>query len=112
MYDHEIDLIKYETIYDDLGNPENKEIKQTILCRVAEVGSTEFYQAKATDLKPAIKFIVKQFEYSGEKIVRFDGQDYRVMRTYTEVSRGKVYRQIALKFDEVELTCEKVVGDE
>lgn len=108
---HEIELIKQETTYDELGNPVNIETKQKVLCRVAEVGSNEFYNAQVADLKPELKFIVKQFEYSGERKVRFDGKVYRVIRTYTEVSRGKVYRRIALKFDEIELTCERVIGD-
>lgn len=111
MYNHEVELIKYQTSYDDLGNPVNIEEKQKVLCRLAEVGSNEFYNAQVADLKPELKFIIKRFEYNKEKKVEFEGQHYRVIRTYYNNSKNESYRQNAIKFDEIELTCERVLAD-
>ncbi len=33
-------------------------------------------------LKPEIKFIIHEFEYEGEKEVKFEGERYEVLRTY------------------------------
>lgn len=111
MYNYTVNLIKNETTYDELGNPINMGTKQKVLCHLAEVGFNEFYNAQVADLKPEIKFIIKRFEYSGEKKIEFEGKIYQVIRTYYEASQGQTHRKNALKFDEIELTCERVVGD-
>ncbi len=108
-YDHELVLISETIIEDDIGNQIPEEKRTKVLCKVASIGSSEFYNAAVSDLKPDIKFIIHSFEYSGEKAVEFEEQKYKVIRTYKgdNVDRS----DNALKFEEIELTCEKVIGN-
>lgn len=106
-YDHELTLIRREYPLDEYGLPQTDEdgnqivteIETVILCGLKSVGRTEFYNAAATGLKPELVFIVHGYEYSGESAIEFAGNRYRVIRTY------------APGFEEMELTCEKVIAD-
>lgn len=76
-------LIKTEQITDDYGDPVITESSRQVFCRVASIGTKEFYQASATGLKPEIKFILADYlEYQGEKLVQYGGETYHVLRTY------------------------------
>lgn len=109
MYNHELTLINYEVGEDEIGNEIKIPIEKTILCKIKDIGSTEFYNAQVNDLKPARKFIIHTFEYNGEKQVIFEGTKYKVIRTYVgdTVDRS----DNALSDEEIELTCEKVIGN-
>lgn len=98
-YDHELMLISQSTTEDEIGNQIPVETETAILCGLKSVGRSEFYNAAATGLRPEMVFVVHGYEYSGQQIVKFDGVRYRVIRTY------------AINFEEVELTCEKVIAD-
>lgn len=111
-YSHELTLISTTITYDDLFQEIITEVKDTVLCRLLSVGGTEFYNAQVRGLKPEIKFIIHAFEYAGQKMVEFQGQKYRVIRTYEEDSMlsNTKYKNI-LKHEELELTCERVGAD-
>lgn len=110
MYNHELTLIGYEKTEDDIGNEVLEEVKETVLCRITDIGQSEFYNANVSDLRPDIKFIIKEFEYKGQKEVIFNEVKYKVIRTYyTGIESGN-RRTNTLKFDEIELTCERVIG--
>ncbi len=47
-----------------------------------DVGYSEFYAADAAGYKTEIKFFVHTEEYSGQRIARYDGRRYKVLRTY------------------------------
>lgn len=98
-YDHELILISEETTYDEIGNPVVIETRRPVLCNVNSIGGREFYEAAAQGLKPEIEFVVHRYEYNGEQKVEFEGEKYTVIRTY------------ATGFEEIELTCEKDVGN-
>lgn len=110
MYNHEVTLIGYETTKDDIGNTVKIPIKTTVLCRVDSIGQSEFYNANVSGLKPELKIIIKVFEYNGEKDVLYEGTEYKVIRTYHKGEEDPAKRIKQLKFDEIELTCEKVIG--
>lgn len=99
-YDHELGLITIEYIQDELGNqiPVFPEPVTFALCKLMSVGRTEFYNAAATGLKPELVFVIHGYEYNDQKQVYFEGIRYNVIRTY------------ATGFEEVELTCERVIG--
>ena len=99
MYNHELTLISYEVREDEIGNETKVEVKEKILCKISSVGSDEFYKAAVVGLKPELKFIVHAFEYDGQREVEFEGNKYKITRTFQGDSR---YR--TLKFDEIELT--------
>jgi len=111
-YDNELTLVKETYSYDelgqlttdDIGNPIVNEAKVNILCGVKSIGRTEFYNAAANGLKPEYIFVVHQYEYNGETYVEFSKdsslkQRYKVIKTYDK------------NFEELELTCEKVLGN-
>lgn len=106
-YDHELTLIQQtypkdendHPLTDEYGNQVVVDTETVILCGLKSVNRTEFYNAAVTGLKPELVFVVHGYEYSGQAKVKFEDQKYRVIRTY------------APNFEEVELTCEKVVAD-
>lgn len=100
-YDHELILITPGgVIEDEIGNQIPVDPVETpIYCGVKSIGRTEFYNAAVTGLRPEIIFVVHAYEYDSQKLVRFDGVGYRVMRTYQTGT------------EELELTCEKVAAD-
>lgn len=109
MYNHELTLVLYKYIKDDIGNNIKEEIKTDVLCRVQGISSNEFYNSATIKLKPEIKFIMHNFEYLGQKEVIYNNQKYVVVRTYKprEVMGNN---KTGLEFDEIELTCERMVG--
>lgn len=112
MYNHELTLIKHIKDTDEIGNEVITTTERQVLCKLKDIGSTEFYDAQVTGLKPEIKFIIHSFEYQGEKEVIFEGERYQVMRTYQIHQKRRTYGdEINLAGEEIELTCEKVVGN-
>lgn len=98
-YDHELILIKQDYIQDDIGNQIPIEHETVVLCGLKSVARNEFYNAALASMKPEIVFVIHGFEYNGETKVKFESVTYKVLRTYS------------VDFEEIELTCEKVVGD-
>ena len=98
-YDHELTLIGYETGYDDIGQEIETSLERKILCGIKSIGRNEFYAAAQAGLKPSITFAIHGYEYNGEQKVEFEGEKYKVIRTYMK------------DFEEMELVCEKVIGN-
>lgn len=101
MWCNELTLIQEHTItYDDIGNPIISEpVESIIFCEVNSITRSEFYNASMAGLKPSIVFKVHSFEYNDETKIKFDNKNYKVMRTYSKNT------------EELELICEKVVGN-
>ena len=54
-----------------------------VFCSVRSIGMKEFYQASSTDFHPEVKFILADYlDYHGEPMAIYDGQLYRILRTY------------------------------
>lgn len=109
VYDKELALIGYEVSRDEIGNEIKTSVKKNILCRTADIGSAEFYDAKINGLKPEIKFTIHGFEYNGETEVEFEGGIYQVIRTYNGDTIDR--SDNALSGEEIELTCERKIGN-
>lgn len=60
------------------------------------VGRSEFYKAAAAGMTPAVTFTVSEADYKNERLVCFDGKDYKVLRKYPVPNR------------KVELVCQGV----
>lgn len=99
VYDHELVLLGSGYTEDELGNHIPNDTKRPVLCKVESVGRNEFYSAASSDLRPEIVFTIHKYEYEGERKVKFEGQQYSVIRTY------------ATGIEEIELTCERVGAD-
>ncbi len=76
-------LISQKIGTDDFGDPVATETSREIFCSVRSIGQKEFYQAQAVGLQPEIKFLLADYlDYDNEQHVEYEGQRYRVLRTY------------------------------
>lgn len=98
MWSDSLFLIKESYNYDT--NELVVENKKEIFCKVKSISRNEFYKASAGGFKPSLIFVIHSFEYENEEKVEFDGIIYNVIRTYMANT------------EEIELTCEKVLGNE
>jgi len=98
-YDYELILVDQVITADAIGNQIPLESETTILCDLKSISRSEFYNAAVTDLKPEMIFVVHTCEYNAQEKVIFGGVRYNVIRTY------------AVGTEELELTCEKIAGD-
>ncbi|MCY8180895.1 MULTISPECIES: phage head closure protein [Bacillus] len=98
-YDHELTLIQQDFDSDEIGNQIPTETRTTVLCSKKSVTRTEFYNAANSGAKPVLVFTVHSYEYNDQQKVEFEGRPYSVIRTYEN------------DFEEIELTCERVIGN-
>ena len=57
--------------------------QREVFCRMASIGQREYYEAQAVDVYPECKFILADYlDYDNERLCEYDGQRYRVLRTY------------------------------
>lgn len=99
MWQDELILISETFESDDIGNQVPTEKETEVFCNVKSVSRSEFYNAANTGLKPSLVFVIHAYEYSGEEVVKFEDNRYKVIRTYRK------------NIEELELTCEKVIGN-
>lgn len=83
---------------DAYGIQRETETEKTVFCRVDSIGSSEFFDASQTGLKPELRFTIYDKEYSGERLVKYKGDYFSVYRTYNR------------SLDFVELYAERDVG--
>lgn len=68
-------LIKREYGKDD--------IKREVFCEQRSIGMKEFYASSSTDYRPELKLVLADYlDYNGETLADYDGQRYRILRTY------------------------------
>lgn len=54
-----------------------------VFCALRSIGTSEFYQAQATNMTPELKFVLSDYlDYHGELYAEYEGTIYRIMRTY------------------------------
>lgn len=68
-------LNKYRIQVDDFK-------KREVLCEKNSATRSEFYQASQVGIKPELEVEVFFMDYEGEEVAIYDGQYYRVVRTY------------------------------
>lgn len=104
-YDYELTLVDIVYSENDMGDPVEIESRLVVLCDVQSITRSEFYQADASGLKPSIVFVLNKYDYSNQKKVVFEGDDYKVIRRY-EQKKSKGLED----FESIELICEGVVN--
>ena len=92
-----LQLIRQTQTTDDLGDPVIQETRREVFCELRSIGAKEFYQAQAVGFQPELKFVLADFyDYEGEPLVEYEGQRYRVLRTYRTGNALEltVYREV------------------
>lgn len=76
-------LISETITVNDYGDAVIAETNKNVFCAVKSVGMRETYEALSVGLKPEYTFILADYyEYSGQERVKYNGVEYRVLRTY------------------------------
>ena len=65
------------------------EYKQEIFCNEKSIKLSEFYQAQAVGMKPELTLELMAVDYSKEKYIKYNDEEYRVLRTY-KTTRDKI----------------------
>lgn len=101
MYDSIATLISYGTAtYDTYGNEILPETTTDVFVQPRGVYQSEFYNAAQLGLKPSITlFIANKADYSGQKVLTFEGKEYAVIRVDWSAQR-----------DGISLVCEERVN--
>lgn len=85
---------------DDYGVWQRTETDKKVYVDVTSVTSQEWFEGGRNGLNPELRFRMFTYDYSGEKIIKFNNIQYTIYRTYLR------------KNDEIELYCEKKKGNE
>lgn len=98
------------TDHDEHGNPIVTQTERDVMCRVYGVTRTEFYNASTINLHPEWTVRLSDFaDYRGEKIVRYRGILYSVIRTFRD--SGSFHKGAGLGPNEIELVIERKIGN-
>lgn len=112
--DSVITLIGEEvTSYDDEGNKNTTTTEQEVFCQIFGITRSEFYAAATANLHPELTARISDFaDYHGEKLARYDGVLYSIIRVYRD--RGSLgHRSGGSQMDPnaVELILERKIGN-
>lgn len=100
MYDSVATLKAYGTpTYDEYGNEVLSITETEVFVQPRGVYQSEFYNAAQLGLHPSITFVLtNKADYSGEKVIEWEGTEYTVIRTDWTAQR-----------DSISLICEERV---
>lgn len=103
MYDGVATLKAYgEPSYDKYGNEIQTVTETEVFVQPRGVYQAEYYNAAQIGLKPSITLTISnRDDYSGQKVVEYEGTEYSVIRTDWNAQR-----------DSISLICEERVGNE
>ena len=83
MHNDILTLVKETFDTNEYGDSVSSESSREVFCKVRSVGMKEKYQAQAVGLLPEMVFeLPDYYEYDDERKVRYQGKEYRIIRTY------------------------------
>ena len=98
--------------FDNDGNAITQDTERMVYCRVFGVTRSEFYQAANVNLQPEIILRLSDYtEYQGERLVRYDGRIYSVIRTYRDQGSFQRGDGSGMAPNEIELVLERKIGN-
>ena len=102
MYDGVATLIAYgPSTFDEYGNESTPEIETRVFVAPRGVYQSEYYNAAQLGLKPSLTLsIANRVDYKGQKILRYEGREYSVVRVDWNAQR-----------DGISLVCEERVSN-
>ncbi len=60
-----------------------EDVLREVFCGVRSIGMKEFYAANGTDYHPELKLVLADYlDYNNETLADFNGERYRILRTY------------------------------
>lgn len=79
-----ITLLRVENVLDDSGTEHSAIVSdRAVYCQVKSVSMKESYTAQAIGHNPELKVtIAEAYDYEGESFVAYNGNVYKVLRTY------------------------------
>lgn len=83
---------------DRLNQPIYTETELDLIARVKPVTRQEYFSAGQLGISAEYCFVISQFDYSGQTMLRYGGKNYRI------------YRKYEINDNEVELYCEYAIG--
>lgn len=96
MYDHIIELGRITYTQNAYGQEVETKVWKEVFADIRSVSRQEFYSAAMSGIRPTVVFaLADYYDYDDEKIIRYDGKTYDVIRTYRRAD-----------FDELEITAE------
>lgn len=100
MFDNECKLIsKVPTVSRDRrGQVVYNETAVSVLCDVVPIARDEFFNGAQVGINPEFEFRINPIEYSGQKIIEYQGRRFSIYRTYEAAA------------DSLELYAEYVTG--
>ena len=69
--------------------------EKTVFCDMQSVKETEFFRAAERGVNALYTAVIHSYEYSGEKIVEYNGVDYSVYRSYEKKDKEVVELTLA-----------------
>jgi len=92
MYDEIAILKTYGTpTYDEYGNERIPITETTVFVQPRGVYQSEFYNAAQLGLHPNLTlYMTNRADYSGQKVVSYEGKDYDVIRTDWNAQRDGI----------------------
>ena len=102
MYDGTATLYALKTqVADEYGNMTNTYDEREVFVQPRGVYQSEFYNASQLGLHPSVTlFIANREDYQDEKLLKYNGKDYRVVRVDWNAQR-----------DGISLICEERVNN-
>ena len=96
----QINLVVEEYNQNDYGVMEKTTTARPVFADITSVTSQEWFEGGRNGLNPQFRFILFAYDYNGENIIEYKGNQYSVYRTYIR------------KNDLIELYVEKRKGNE
>lgn len=93
-------LISESFTMNDYGVYERTETENKVFVNVSSVSASEWFEGGRNGLNPQFRFTMFSHDYNGEKIIKYNGRQYTIYRTYFR------------KVDEIELYTELKKGNE
>lgn len=75
---------------DSVGNQIAATSKREVWARLESISRAEFAAGGEQNLKPKLMAIVCQFDYEGEEEAEYNGNKYRIYRTYAPLDSDRI----------------------
>ena len=75
---------------DNVGNQIAATSKREVWAKLESVSRAEFAAGGEQNLKPELMAVVCQFDYEGEEEAEYNGNKYRIYRTYAQLDSDRI----------------------